>query len=358
MNSANEPFREVSKASVTKTSMQKIPLVSIVTPVYNGAKYLHECIDSVLAQTFSNWEYVIVNNCSTDDSLAIAQDYARVDPRINVVNNRCFLSAIANWNHALRQISAVSAYCKMLHADDWMLPECLARMVGLAELNPSVTVVGSYRLVGTRVGNYGIPYDRQVIPGEEVCRRHLRGEVDVFGNPSAVLLRSEYVRARKGLYDEQSEVRVGQDIEACLELLKNGDFGFVHQILTFSREHEDSLTFHSSPLCTMYPETLHLLKRYGPLYLSDREFRVRWDQTMSEYRRLLGRSVMLSRGTGFWTYHRIELKKLGYSLNIGRIVLNVLEECLYVSTIIVRRIWGKALRRDVHKPISETSYPF
>jgi glycosyltransferase involved in cell wall biosynthesis len=49
------------------------PLVSILTPVYNGEKYLAECIRSVLAQTYQNWEYTIVNNCSTDKTLEIAK---------------------------------------------------------------------------------------------------------------------------------------------------------------------------------------------------------------------------------------------------------------------------------------------
>ena len=51
------------------------PLVSVVTPVYNGAEYLVECIESVVNQTYANWEYVIVDNCSTDDTLAIARRY-------------------------------------------------------------------------------------------------------------------------------------------------------------------------------------------------------------------------------------------------------------------------------------------
>ena len=70
------------------------PLVSILTPVYNGADYLAECIESVLQQTYQNYEYIIVNNCSTDGTLQIALDYALKDKRIRVLNNEKFVGVI------------------------------------------------------------------------------------------------------------------------------------------------------------------------------------------------------------------------------------------------------------------------
>ena len=63
------------------------PLVSVVTPVYNGETTLCECIESVLAQTYPNWNYVIVDNCSTDRTHDIAQEYAVKDARIRVHRN-------------------------------------------------------------------------------------------------------------------------------------------------------------------------------------------------------------------------------------------------------------------------------
>ena len=53
------------------------PLVTILTPVYNGARYPKQCVESVLEQTYNNRDYVLVNNYSTDDSLAIAEEYAK-----------------------------------------------------------------------------------------------------------------------------------------------------------------------------------------------------------------------------------------------------------------------------------------
>src|SRR5712692_9727325 len=90
--------------------LQTQPLVSVVTPVYNGEKYLAECIESILAQTYQNWEYIIVNNCSTDRSLEIAQGYAKKDARIRIYNNQEFVGMIQNHNIALGQISSESKY--------------------------------------------------------------------------------------------------------------------------------------------------------------------------------------------------------------------------------------------------------
>src|ERR1700685_3932289 len=101
------------------------PLVSVVTPVYNGAEYLAECIESILAQTYSNWDYTILNNCSTDGTLLIAEKYAAKDARIRVVNNEQFLGIVQNHNQGVRQASPQSKYCKFVFADDWIYPNCI-----------------------------------------------------------------------------------------------------------------------------------------------------------------------------------------------------------------------------------------
>ena len=120
------------------------PLVSVVTPAYNEEEHLAECIESVLAQTYQNWDYTIVNNCSTDKTLDVARRYAAKDPRIHVRDKKQFLSMLANHNRAIRQISPRSKYCKMVLADDWIFPRCLERMVEVAEAHPSVGIVSAY----------------------------------------------------------------------------------------------------------------------------------------------------------------------------------------------------------------------
>ena len=178
------------------------PLVSVVTPLYNAEEYLADCIKSILAQTYDHWEYVIVNNCSTDRSLEIAQYYTHQDTRIRLHDNDEFLNQMQNWNHALRQISAESKYCKVVHADDWLFPECIARMVELAEANPSVGIVGAYRLDEKWVNLDGLPYPSMVVPGREICRLTLLGDLYVFGSPTSLLIRSDFIRNREAFYDE------------------------------------------------------------------------------------------------------------------------------------------------------------
>src|SRR6516165_5401066 len=90
------------------------PLVSVVTPFYNTAPYLAQCIESVLAQTHVEFEYILLDNCSTDGSGEIAEDYAHRDPRIRLIRCSQFLSQLANYNRALAHISGVSKYCKMV----------------------------------------------------------------------------------------------------------------------------------------------------------------------------------------------------------------------------------------------------
>jgi len=93
------------------------PLVSVITPFYNTGQYIAECIESVLAQSYSHWEYILVNNQSTDSSRSIAERYAREDNRIRLLDTPKFLSQGENFNAALHHISPESRYCQVLLAD-------------------------------------------------------------------------------------------------------------------------------------------------------------------------------------------------------------------------------------------------
>ncbi len=243
------------------------PLVSIVTPVYNGEQFLAECIESVLAQTYERWEYVILDNCSTDATPAIARRYADAEPRIRYIRAEEFVDVRRNFTRAVSAISDESAFVKPLGADDRLAPACVERMVALAVAHPSVGLVGGYRLDGSEIGLVGLSPDREVFPGQEICRQNLTDGPYVTGSPTSTLVRAEFVRVQGGFYDETF---LHFDTEACFAVLSRSDLGWVHEVLTFTRRHEGALTPFSLRAFTYASEYLRMLVRYGPQALGER----------------------------------------------------------------------------------------
>jgi glycosyltransferase involved in cell wall biosynthesis len=305
------------------------PLVSIVTPVYNGAEYLSECIESVLAQTYQNWEYTIVNNCSTDESMEIARHYAARDARIRIHNNEQFLQVIANHNTALRQISPASKYCKFVFADDWIFRECIERMVAVAEDFPSVGIVGAYVLEGQEVKCAGLPYQTARFDGRGICRRHFLDHLYVFESANAVLYRADLVREQPAFYNENN---IHADTEACFALLKTNDFGFVHQILTYTRVRSESLKASSIDLQTAHAGMLQILVTHGPAYLTHNELDRLMRNHISNYYKFLGKGLLLGQKRTL-DYHRQKLVKAGVGFYWSRVVWGTLSV-----------IWSLALR--------------
>lgn len=116
------------------------PTVSVVMPVYNGERYLAEAIASVLGQTFANVEFIIVDDGSTDNSVAIMQEYAGRDKRIRCIPLGQNQGAAAARNKGIA--AARGRYLAMLDSDDICLPHRLSKQVDYLETNPRIDVVG------------------------------------------------------------------------------------------------------------------------------------------------------------------------------------------------------------------------
>jgi len=300
------------------------PLVSVVTPVYNGEDYLAECIESVLAQTYSNLEYIIVDNCSKDGTRALANKYARLDRRITVYTNEVFLDIIGNHNKAFSLISPESKYCKQVSADDWILPECLSRMVAVAETHPTVGVVGSNQVSGGgdhwHLRTFGLPYGTNAFSGREIGRKHLLGKLDVLGNPTSNMYRSDLVRSSDAFFPNKS---AEADISAIYSCLRNSDFGFVHQVMSYERVHPGQITATSKGFNAYLGSKLSDLKTYGSFYLTPAEIEKRTDECLDAYYRFLAIAVANFRDEEFWNYHKKRLQSVGYPLDRGRLALAV-----------------------------------
>jgi len=291
------------------------PLVTVVTPVYNGEAYLEECLESVLRQTYEHWECVVVNNRSTDRSLEIAESFAARDPRFRVITNEAFVGVIQNHNIACRQLGPDAKYCKVLQADDWLFPECLAEMVAVAETHPSVGLVGSYVLHGDNVRCDGLPYPSPRLPGREACRLNLLGQVYTVLAPTALLIRADLVRARPAYYDE---AHLHSDVEACYEVLRENDFGFVHRVLSFVRRQEEAITAaHLGRFNLLAVSNLEMLVRYGGWYLSEEEFARALGRSLRRYYDSLAFALWRSRDRArIWREHSRRMAAIGRPLSL------------------------------------------
>jgi hypothetical protein len=156
--------------------------------------------------------------------------------------------------------------------------------------------------------------------GREVGRLRLSDRIKVFGGPSASLIRASIVRDKHPFYNPRN---YHGDNEAYLELLLRHDFGFVHQVLSYSRKGEGSRT-------TAYLDRVHShfaaevdeLTKFGPAYLKAPECEARLRGAWRSYYRFLACSMFRFRGREFWHYHRTVVKAMGYRLNYLRLALH------------------------------------
>jgi len=292
------------------------PRVSVVTPFYNAAPFLDECIRSVLGQTLRDFEYLLVDNCSSDGSLEIARRYAAADSRIRLWTNERFLDQVANYNAALGRISTESEYCKIVQADDWIYKRCLEEMVELAEGHPAVAIVSSYRLRGHQVNGVGLPLEPRIVAGREICRRQLTTDAFFFGSPTTLLFRSNVVRSRNPFYEAG---RLHEDTEACYEILQHHDLGFVHQVLSFTRIDNPSIMSAARDFDPHVLDKLIVLKRFGPVFLERREFADAWRRHERRYLRRLAEAALSLRSSDYWRYQRRGWASIGYAPSALRV---------------------------------------
>lgn len=325
---------------------QDQPLVSVVIPVYNTEKYLAEAIESVIGQTYEHWELALLDNCSTDGTLEIALEHAERDPRIRVIEGGAFVPVVQNWNRALGYMSPQSVYCKIVCADDWLYPDCLMRMVALAERHPSVSLVGAYRLDELSVNLDGLPHEREVYDGRELARRCLLGGIPyLWGSPTSTLLRTDVVRSREPFYTDDN---LHADNDACYYALSMGDFGFVHQVLTFTRRHNEAVTPYAKRLNTYLPGQLLILATYGPMILDTAEYERRLATMTARYVRYLVAHPLRMRDAAFVDFHRPMIRRVADRVSMGQLGRGTVNKLIDLTA----RVGGTGRRG--HRPLRQS----
>jgi glycosyltransferase involved in cell wall biosynthesis len=292
------------------------PRVTVLTPVYNGGEFLRECIESVLAQEYSNWEYVIVNNCSTDDSLQIAQEYAAADPRIRVTTNTRFMSMPENFNNAFSMVPATSDYFKVVCADDWIDPAFLRKTVACGEENPTAGIVCTYQQSGARVRWAELPASTTFLKGVEAARLALLEGAEILPAPTAVLFRRSTLQAGKPFYPNDYP---HSDTSAIYEFLHQSDYAIVHEVLSAERVHEGQISSKIERVHAGDAAYVEVFLTYGQRFLAPTEFAARRLEVFDDYYRNLGRALLHMSGREFWQFHQARLQDLGLALDKPRI---------------------------------------
>ena len=215
------------------------PTVSICIPVYNGATFVDETIRSVLAQTYEDFELIVVDNVSTDDSLERLGRYA-ARSGVRVVAAAEHVSAIENFRRATALCTG--RYVKLLCADDTLAPTCLQQQVEALDAHPSASIVASRRAIADGTGRLlmrrrGLNGMRGLIPGSTAIAQCIRGGTNLIGEPAAVLVRAEAL-AQTGPWSETWPYVT--DLELWFRLLHHGDLVALADPLATFRIHTTS----------------------------------------------------------------------------------------------------------------------
>ncbi|MBA3995219.1 MAG: hypothetical protein C0469_17000 [Cyanobacteria bacterium DS2.3.42] len=222
------------------------PAISICLPVFNGERFLRQALESIFAQTFVDFELLISDDCSSDNTRQILEEHALSDERVKYWRNEERLGLFANYNKCMELASA--PVIKLFAQDDLWNAQLLEKQHRLLMEKKEVVLVASRREVidkeGARaldcfqpVGLVDILGDKEVYRGRDVMRACIDPLINLIGEPSAVMFRS----TSRGSGFHTVFKHIG-DLEYWLRILSDGDFGLVNEPLTSFRTHEFSAT--------------------------------------------------------------------------------------------------------------------
>lgn len=239
------------------------PLVSVCIPTYNQECFLAEALESVLAQTFTDFEVLVIDDCSTDRTAHIARQFAQRDSRVAVHVNAHNLGMVPNWNKCLEV--ARGRYIKYLFGDDlFSAPETLGLMVQAIEQSPGTSLVACARTI---IDEHSRPLDcisrfpdNFSAEGHDIirrCMKRITREHNLIGEPSVVLFRRDL--AQRGF-----DLRYRQlvDLEMWFHLLEQGKFRYLATPLCSFRHHKGQQTKKNIVELNFVDDLAFLFKEY------------------------------------------------------------------------------------------------
>lgn len=202
-------------------------LVSIIVPIYNAEKYLDSCIQSVLRQTYTNWELILIDDGSTDKSGRIAEEYGFADERITVFHQKNLGVSLAR-NQGIDE--ATGNYVVFLDADNELIEDCLAKTVNIAEETNADVVAGR------SCENQELFQDRIIWTGAEALENSLKDHLFTY-SACAKLIRREFIGKTRFTPD----IRINEDSYFVFQLLcKQNVFVLTNDVIYFYRANSES----------------------------------------------------------------------------------------------------------------------
>lgn len=179
-----------------------MPAISIITPVYKVEKYLEKCVDSILNQTFSDFELFIIDDGSPDSCSAIADKYLEIDSRIHVIHKENGGAPSAR-NAGIKL--ATGKYYYFPDSDDWLDPDYLQELYTLAQKTNAQMVISGYTLEyyeGNSKQSYSVSVDEKCFPTQYEVRHNLHGFFDnmMMAVPWNKLYCADYIRSHNLLF--------------------------------------------------------------------------------------------------------------------------------------------------------------
>ena len=149
------------------------------------------------------------------------------------------------------------------------------------------------------------------------------GRIFVFGSPSSILIRSDLIHSRDPFYSTKYQLVADQEV--CYYLLQNSNFGFVHQVLTYSRVHDHQVSTVTDIHNRQIVEELMLMQEFGPIFFSAKESQERFDQALERYYKFISHSIVERKDTEFWKFHKRGFEKLSIHPNRIRLLSGIIE---------------------------------
>ena len=178
----------------------KISEILVFVPTYNSEKYLRECLDSVLHQTFQYWECVISDDASTDKSVEIAREYEKKDSRFKVLTHERNVGAANNWNRAKENNKSFAT--KILCADDYLMLDALKKQLDILKRNETAIVFSERYIVfpsGKKL-HPRLPKYASNISFNEAFKYYINLGRNIFGEPVTALFRTDLFVKSEGFY--------------------------------------------------------------------------------------------------------------------------------------------------------------